>query len=96
MKNEGFISSEQLKLLSGTDNPRHRIYYLLSKIHKDKSKWTIPDKMPKGRLIVSDVEFQSYRVSQWLKLFLAPLAIKHETYRKTRMILWRKFGESCR
>ena len=82
MKNEGFINGEQLKFLSGPDNPRHRIFYLLPKIHKNKSKWTIPDKMPEGRPIVSDVESESYRVSQMLEHFLTPLAIKHETYLK--------------
>jgi hypothetical protein len=82
MKNEGFINSKQLKFLSGPDTPRHRIFYLLPKIHKNKSKWTIPDKMPEGRPIVSDVESESYRVSQMLEHFLTPLAIKHETYLK--------------
>lgn len=82
MKKDGFINSEQFKFLSGPDDPRQRIFYLLPKIHKDRTKWTIPDKMPEGRPIVSDVESESYRVSQWLEHYLTPLAIKHETYLK--------------
>ena len=31
---------------------------------------------------MSDVESESYRISQWLEHFLTPLAIKHETYLK--------------
>lgn len=82
LRKEGFINSEQLKFLSGPDNPRHRIYYLLPKIHKDRAKWVLKDKMPEGRPIVSDVESESYRVSQWLEHHLTPLATKHETYLK--------------
>src|SRR5262249_46568216 len=66
----------------GPEVPRQRIFYLLPKIHKDQSKWTIPGKMPEGRPIVSDVNSESYRVSQLLDSFLTPLATKHETYLK--------------
>src|SRR5215467_13841949 len=82
MKNEGFLNGNQLKFLSGPEEPRHRIFYLLPKIHKDKSKWTLPGKMPEGRPIVSDVESESYRVSQMLEHFLTPLSIKHESFLK--------------
>ena len=82
VRKDGFINSEQLKFLSGPDKPRQRIYYLLPKIHKDRAKWTLKDKMPEGRPIVSDVESESYRVSQWMEHYLTPLAIKHETYLK--------------
>src|ERR1041384_4264219 len=82
LENEGFINEKQLNYLSGPENPRQRIFYLLPKIHKDKKKWSIPDKMPEGRPIVSDVESESYRVSQWLDHFLTPLATKNTTYLK--------------
>lgn len=82
MKSERFIDKKQLEFLSGPENPRNRIFYLLPKIHKDKNKWSIPDRMPEGRPIVSDVESESYRVSQMLDHFLTPLAVKHPTYLK--------------
>ena len=82
MRNQGYINSKQLEYLSGPLKPRHRIFYLLPKIHKDRNKWTIPEKMPEGRPIVSDVESESYRVSQLLDHCLTPLATKHTTYLK--------------
>ena len=82
MQKQGFINNKQFKYLSGPEDPRHRIFYLLPKIHKDRRKWTIADKMPEGRPIVSDVESESYRVSQLLKQFLTPLSTKHDSYIK--------------
>ena len=76
MQKQGFINNKQFKYLSGPEDPRHRIFYLLPKIHKDRRKWTIADKMPEGRPIVSDVESESYRISQLLEQFLTPF---HET-----------------
>lgn len=82
MRNEGYINEKQCQFLSGPATPRHRIFYLLPKIHKDKQKWTIPAKMPEGRPIVSDVESESYRVSQYIDTFVTPLSTRHSTYLK--------------
>lgn len=82
MKTDGFITTEQLKFLSGPEEPRPRLFYLLPKIHKDINKWTIPNKMPEGRPIVSDVNSESYRVSQYIESFLTPLSVLHPSYIK--------------
>lgn len=82
LKKDNFINQKQLEFLSGPPVPRHRKFYLLPKIHKDKNKWTIPDRMPEGRPIVSDVESESYRVSQYIDSFVSPLSTRHNTYLK--------------
>ena len=82
MKINGCINQKQFDFLSGPLIPRQRIFYLLPKIHKDRNKWTIPNKMPEGRPIVSDVESESYRVSQYIDSFITPLSIRHPTYLK--------------
>ena len=38
--------------------------------------------MPSGRQIVSDCESESYRVSEYIDLFLSPLATNHPSYIK--------------
>lgn len=40
--------------LSEPDSPRPRQFYLLPKIHKAPETWTVPLRVPCGRLIVSD------------------------------------------
>lgn len=82
LKNAKAINQEQLQYLSGPVNPRPRTFYILPKIHKPIDKWTIPGKMPEGRPIVSDVNSESYRASQYLESYLSPLANKHASYLK--------------
>jgi len=82
MRSEGFITDKQLAFLGGPTQPRHRIFYLLPKIHKESHKWTLPGRMPEGRPIVSDVESESYRASKLLDSFLTPLANRHASYLK--------------
>lgn len=82
LKAEKFIDQDQFEYLSGPINPRPRTFYILPKIHKPLSKWTISGKMPEGRPIVSDINSESYRASQYLESFLAPLANKHASYLK--------------
>lgn len=82
MRNENYIDQKQFEFLSGPVTPRNRVFYLLPKIHKDKNKWTIPDKMPEGRPIVSDVESESYRVSKYIDSFVTPLSTRHTSYLK--------------
>lgn len=82
MYNDGHISRKQLDYLSGPDNPRPRRFYILPKIHKNISTWPIPNKMPPGRPVVSDINSESYRVSDYVDSFLKPLACKHPSYIK--------------
>jgi hypothetical protein len=82
LRDRGHISNKQLKYLAGPTECRARTFYLLPKIHKDRKSWTIPDKMPQGRPIVSDVNSESYRVSDYIDSFLNPLASKHKSYIK--------------
>lgn len=82
LKIEKFIDEGQFEYLSGPVNPRPRIFYILPKIHKPINKWTIPGRMPEGRPIVSDVNSESYRTSEYIESFLSPLANKHASYLK--------------
>lgn len=82
MKNDGFIDKAQFDFLAGPEDPRPRIFYLLPKIHKSPEKWTIPNKMPEGRPIVSDTNSESQRVSQFIDASIAPLSTLHPTYLK--------------
>lgn len=82
MYNDGYINRKQLEYLSGPDNPRPRRFYILPKIHKNISTWPIPNKMPPGRPVVSDIDSESYRVSDYVDSFLKPLACKHPSYIK--------------
>lgn len=74
------INRRQLKYLNGQIPPRPRYFYLLPKIHKPMSKWTIPHRIPPGRPIVSDCGSESYRIAEYLDYFLTPLSTKHESY----------------
>lgn len=82
MYRDGFISDKQLQYLSGPTDPRPRRFYILPKIHKKPDTWTIPNKMPQGRPIVSDINSESYRISEYVESFLQPLACKHASYIK--------------
>lgn len=82
MHNDGWITQKQLQYLSGPDDPRPRRFYILPKIHKNPNSWTIPNKMPPGRPVVSDIDSESYRVSDYVDSFLKPLACRHASYIK--------------
>lgn len=76
-----FINEKQLDYLSGPTQFRPRNFYLLPKVHKPREKWNNPN-MPPGRPIVSDIDSESYRVSEYVEAFLNPLANKHKSYIK--------------
>lgn len=76
-----FISKEQLNYLSGPSDYRPRLFYLLPKIHKKQCTWPSPN-MPEGRPIVSDVNSETYRISELIDYYLNPLATKHFSYIK--------------
>lgn len=76
------ISHKQLQYLLPTeDNTRPRQFYLLPKIHKNRQSWPTHT-TPPGRPIVSDVQSESYRISEFLDFFLLPLSITHKSYIK--------------
>lgn len=76
------IDQDCFDYLVPPDDAKPRRFYLLPKIHKEKDKWTIPDRMPPGRPIVSDCGSESYAISEYIDHFLAPLATTHESYLK--------------
>ena len=78
----GYITDRQWEFLTGPTEPRNRLFYMLPKIHKEKTKWTVPDQIPPGRSIVSDVNSESYRVSKYIDSFLSKVANKHPSYIK--------------
>ena len=82
MRLKRLISSKEFNYLRATQDSRERIFYLLPKIHKEPHKWTIPDKIPPGRPIVSDVNSESYAISRFIDYHLAPYATGHPAYVK--------------
>ena len=78
----GFLKKKQKLYLYGPDDPRHRVFYLLPKIHKPPESWTIPHVLPKGRPIVSDCGSESYRVAEYIDHFLNPISHRHPSYIK--------------
>jgi hypothetical protein len=75
----GSINRKQYHYLQAKESDRARVFYLLPKIHKEKSKWPQKD-MPEGRPIVSDVESESYRISKFIDSYIRPLSMKHDSY----------------
>lgn len=82
MLNEKFITKDQFNYLSGPTDIRQRIFYLLPKIHKKTESWPQKDRMPEGRPIVSDVNSETYRVSEYIDYYINHLGINHEAYIK--------------
>jgi hypothetical protein len=82
MASQRIISEKQLKFLRANDSDRQRIFYLLPKIHKPRSKWPQLDRMPEGRPIVSDCGSESYRISEYIDSFIRPISMKHPSYIK--------------
>lgn len=76
-----YINKKQLDYLSGPPDYKQRTFYLLPKIHKKLETWPHPQ-CPAGRPIVSDVNSESYRISEYIDSFLNPLATKHPSYIK--------------
>lgn len=82
MLQKGYINFEQYNHLKPTDNPRPRIFYALPKIHKNPDDWTVPNRLPPGRPIVSDCASESYEVSHFIDHFINPLAQQLPAYLK--------------
>ena len=81
MEKEGYINKIQIEYLKTTPKPRDRIFYLLPKIHKPSNKWPNPN-MPEGRPIVSDVNSESYNISEYIAHHLNKVANKHPSFLK--------------
>lgn len=82
LKAQRFITSRQSLYLKGKNPPKARHIYFLPKIHKDPDTWPAPHKIPAGRPIVSDIDSETYRVSEYLDYFLNPLSNLHPSYLK--------------
>ena len=77
-----FINYKQHRFLIGQEEPKPRRFYILPKIHKDPSTWTVPFLIPPGRPIVSDCGSETYLTAEYLDSFLNPLSISHPSYIK--------------
>jgi hypothetical protein len=55
---------------------------MLPKIHKAADSWTLPNKMPPGRPIVSDCNSESKNVAGFIDSFFKPPAMKHPSFIK--------------
>ena len=77
------LSGKQYDYLSAKADCRQRHVYTLPKIHKNPiTEWFVPNKIPKGRPIISDCGSESYAVSEYIDHFLLPLACQHPAYLK--------------
>ena len=82
LKDASYISDKQFNYLKPDKNPRPRRLYMLPKIHKPIEKWTIPNKIPTGRPIVSDCNSESERIAAFIDAFIKDKAIRHPAYIK--------------
>lgn len=82
LKHAKFITDKQKEFLLPNHKPRKRIFYLLPKIHKPITDWTVPNQMPKGRPIVSDCSSESNNLSAYIESYLAKISNKHPSYIK--------------
>ena len=82
LRDKKFINRKQERYLRGENAPRARVLYLLPKIHKDPSSWTIPFEIPPARPIVSDCNSETYATAEFIEFYLNPLSVKHPSYIK--------------
>ena len=82
LKSLMFINDKKFDYLYKNKNIKPRSFYILPKIHKPINTWTIPGKLPQGRPIVSNINSETYNISQYIESYLAPLANKHDSYIK--------------
>jgi hypothetical protein len=86
------ISEEQFLYLKANETDRPRRFYMLPKIHKARSKWPQPDRMPEGRPIVSDSGSESGRVAEFIDSFIKPISVRHRSYLKDTYHFVRKIS----
>lgn len=82
LESSKFLTDKQSDYLSPSEDSRPRRFYLLPKIHKPEAKWSVANKMPPGRPIVSDCGSESYEIAEYIDSFLQPLASLHPAYVK--------------
>ena len=82
LESKRYLSPKQVCYLTPKEDSRSRRFYLLPKIHKDMSKWTIKNKMPPGRPIISDCSSESYKIAEYLDKILQPISNQHGSYVK--------------
>ena len=82
LREKKYIDQKQERYLRGENSPRTRILYLLPKIHKHPSTWTVPYEIPSARPIVSDCNSETYATAEFIEYYLNPLSIKHPSYIK--------------
>lgn len=82
LERQRIIHPKQMSYLLPNPSARERQFYLLPKIHKDMCKWTIENRMPPGRPIVSDCSSESYHISEYIEHFLNPISNQHPSYIK--------------
>src|SRR5215469_11817040 len=82
LKSLMFINDKRFDYLYKNKNIKPRSFYILPKIHKPINTWTIPGKLTQGILIVSNINSETYNISQYIESYLAPLANKHDSYIK--------------
>lgn len=75
-----YITFKQKNFLLGPPTPRPRLFYMLPKIHKDPSTWTVPHEIPMGRPIVSDCESETYNIATYIDHYLNPISHTHPSY----------------
>lgn len=71
---QGFISKSQHRFLKPPTQPRQRHFYILPKIHKPQIKWTIPNRIPAGRPIVSGCNSETAAIEHFIDFYLQPIA----------------------
>jgi hypothetical protein len=82
MSTKKLITPKIKNYLWASPEARERIFYLLPKIHKEPHKWTIPDRVPPGRPIVSDIQSESCAIAEFIDAHLGPFATSHPSYVK--------------
>ena len=77
----GYLLDKQHAFLSPNVPAQARSFYLLPKVHKDRSKWPHPN-MPEGRPIVADCGSETEHICAFIDHYLQPLATCHASYIK--------------
>ena len=83
-KSMGLLKARQHQHLQPPtgEDLRARRFYMLPKIHKDPTKWPVPNRIPPGRPIVSDCSSEGYHLSTMIDHFLQKIATAHPAYLK--------------
>lgn len=82
LEEQKILMPKQMAYLLPSAEARARQFYLLPKIHKAMNKWTLENRMPPGRPIVSDCSSESYNISEYIDAHLQPVANQHPSYIK--------------